>query len=54
MTKNMDSFYYKTFARICLLPYIGGTIIHILRLIYGFSIEEIPSEVDWVVVVIGG
>ena len=50
----MNSFYYKTFARACLLPYIGGTIIHLLRLIYHFPIEEIPFEVDWVVVVIGG
>src|SRR6185295_17983851 len=50
----MKSFYYNTFARVCLLPYIGGIIIHILRLIYDFPIEEIPWEVDWVVLVIGG
>ena len=50
----MSSFYYKTFARVCLLPYIGGTIIQILRIIYDFPIEEIPSEIDWFIVVIGG
>ena len=50
----MPSFYYKTFARVCLLPYIGGTIFHILRLVYKFPIEEMPCEVDGVVVVIGG
>ena len=50
----MSSFYYKTFARVCLLPYIGGTIIHILRIIYDFPIEEIPLEIDWFIVVIGG
>lgn len=50
----MNSFYYKTFARVCLLPYIGGTIIHIFRLIYNFPIEEMSWEVDWVVVVVGG
>ena len=50
----MNSFYYKTFARVSLLPYIGGTIIHILRLIYKFPIEDIPFEVDWVIVSIGG
>ena len=38
----------------CLLPYIGGTIIHILRLIYDFPITEIPVAVDWVVVTVGG
>ncbi len=43
----MGSFYYRTFARVCLLPYIGGTIIHSLRLIYDFRITEIPVEVDW-------
>ena len=49
----MSSFYYKTFARVCLLPYIGGTIIHILRIIYDFPIDEIPLEIDWFVVTIG-
>ena len=48
------SFYYKTFARLALLPYVGGTIVHILRLIYDFPIEQMPTEVDWLVVVIGG
>ena len=50
----MSSFYFKTFARVALLPYIGGTVIHILRLIYNFPIDEIPFEVDWLVVIIGG
>ena len=50
----MSSFYYKTFARVCLLPYIGGTIIQILRIIYDFPINEIPFEIDWFIVVIGG
>lgn len=50
----MSSFYYKTFARVCLLPYIGGTIIHLLRIIYDFPIEKIPLEIDWFIVIIGG
>jgi len=50
----MNSFYYKTFARLALLPYVGGTVIHILRLIYDFSLEEFPFEADWLVVVVGG
>ena len=50
----MSSLYFRTFARVCLLPYIGGTIIHILRLIYHFQITDIPVEVDWVVVILGG
>ena len=50
----MRSFYFKTFARVALLPYIGGTVIHILRLIYNFPIDEIPFEADWLVVIIGG
>lgn len=54
MKRIMSSFYYKTFARVCLLPYIGGTIIHILRIIYDISLEEIPLEIDWFIVVIGG
>lgn len=50
----MKSFYYNTFARVCLLPYVGGTIFHILRLILDFPIEEIPYEVDWFIVILGG
>ena len=50
----MSSFYFKTFARLALLPYIGGTVIHILRLIYNFPIAEMPFEADWLVVIIGG
>ncbi len=49
----MKSLYFRTFARICLLPYIGGTILHILRLIYDFPMEKIPWEVDWVIVILG-
>ena len=50
----MNSFYFKTFARLALLPYLGGTVIHILRLIYNFPIDEIPFEADWLVVIVGG
>ncbi len=50
----MSSFYFKTFARLALLPYIGGTVVHILRLIYNFPIDEMPFEADWLVVIIGG
>jgi len=50
----MKTFYFNTFARVCLLPYIGGTVIQILRLIYDFSLEDIPFEVDWFIVIIGG
>ena len=50
----MSSFYFKTFARVALLPYVGGSVIHIVRLIYNFPIDKIPFEVDWFVVTIGG
>ena len=50
----MNTLYFRSFARVCLLPYIGGTIIHILRLVYHLPITEIPVEVDWVVVTVGG
>lgn len=51
---QMSVLYFKSFARVCLLPYIGGTIIHIIRLIYHLPITEVPVEVDWVVVTVGG
>ena len=37
-----------------MLPYIGGTVVHIFRLIYNFSLEQMPFEADWLVVVVGG
>ena len=45
-TMSSDSFYFKTFARLALLPYIGGTVVHILRLIYNFSIDEMPFDLN--------
>jgi len=50
----MNSLYYRSFARLALIPYVGGTILHILRLIYDFPWEYIPLEADWLVVIIGG
>ena len=50
----MNSFYFKTFARLALLPYIGGTVIHIVRLIYNFPLDELPWQADWLVVLVGG
>ena len=47
-------FYYRTFARVALLPYIGGTVIHVVRLICDVPITDIPFAVDWFVVIIGG
>ena len=46
------AFYYRTFALAALLPYIGGTVIHLLRLVNGEL--EIPIEADYVIVFIGG
>jgi len=37
-----------------MLPYVGGTILHILRLIYNIKIEDIPFEIDWFIILIGG
>jgi len=51
MTKT---FYYRTFAKVAIVPYVGGTIAHILRLIYKFPIEEAPFWIHWIVVLFGG
>jgi len=32
---------------------MGGTILHVLRLIYNPQIADMPSEIDWFVVIIG-
>jgi hypothetical protein len=37
-----------------MVPYIAGTILHIVRLVYDFEMAEIPLEVDWCVVIMGG
>ena len=54
VVSGLFSFYYKTFARLALLPYIGGTVIHIVRLIYNFPLDELPWQADWLVVLVGG
>ena len=51
MTKT---FYFRTFAKVAILPYIGGTVVHTLRLIYKFPITEAPFWIHWVVVLFGG
>ena len=51
MTKT---FYFRTFAKVAIVPYIGGTIAHTLRLIYKFPIVEAPFLIHWVVVLFGG
>lgn len=52
--RRADPFFRSTFARVALAPYIGGTVFHVLRLVLGFPIEEMPCELDWVVLVLGG
>ena len=47
-------FFRATFARVALVPYVGGTIFHALRLVFDLPIEDMPYELDWVVVVLGG
>ena len=49
----MNSIYFKTFARVCLLPYIGGAISQILRLIYNVNNDLMPKQVSWIVIAIG-
>jgi len=50
----MRNLYYKTFAKVAVPVYLGGTIIHISRLIFDFPITKMPVQVDWVVVLLGG
>ena len=50
----MRNLYYKTFAKVAVLVYLGGTIIHISRLIFDFPITKMPVQVDWFVVLLGG
>lgn len=47
-------FYFRTFAKAALLPYIGGTIVHLVRLITGHEVIRIPFEVDYFIVFVGG
>ena len=51
MTKSI---YFRTFAKVAIVPYIGGTVAHTLRLIYKFPIVEAPFWIHWVIVLLGG
>ncbi len=50
----MKLFYFRTFAKVALVPYVGGSIAHTLRLIYEFPIVEAPHWIHWGIVLIGG
>lgn len=50
----MKSFYFRTFTKAAILPYVGGTVAHTLRLIYKFPIVEAPMWIHWAIVIIGG
>lgn len=47
-------FYFRTFSKVAILPYIGGTIVHLLRLIYRLPLVEMPFWMHWVIVLLGG
>lgn len=51
---SMGDFYYRTYAGVALLPYVGGTIVHVVRLMNGNAVIHIPFAVDYVVVFVGG
>ena len=50
----MKTFYFQTFTKIAVIPYIGGTIAHLLRLIYKFPLEAAPMWIHWAIVIVGG
>lgn len=50
----MRNIYYRTFARVGALVYMGGTMIHASRLIFDFPITNMPVQVDWFVVLFAG
>lgn len=50
----MRKLYYRTFAKVALPVYLGGTLIHISRLIFDFPITKMPVQVDWFVVLFAG
>ena len=49
----MHAIYFKTFAKVCLLPYIIGAISQILRLIYNIDNDLMPIQESWAVIAIG-
>ncbi len=44
---------HRVFPRVVALTYTGGTVVHILRLIFRFELKNMPFEVDWVIVTLG-
>lgn len=49
-----ELFFFRTFAKLAIVPYVGGTVANILRLIYKFSLTESPFWIHWAIVVICG
>ena len=43
----------RVFPKVVALTYTGGTVVHIVRLIFRFDLKYMPFEVDWVIVTLG-
>ncbi len=46
-------FYRKTFGHVVAAVYTGGTIAHLLKLVFSFGWEYMPYWVDWALIVLG-
>ena len=51
MKKN---FYFRTFARIAVVSYVGGAFAHTLRLIFRFPLVEAPAWIHWPIIFTAG
>ena len=46
-------FYRKSFGRVVAVVYTGGTVAQVLRLLFTFSLHDMPFWIDWALVVLG-
>ncbi|MDH4070554.1 MAG: hypothetical protein OEV30_09020 [Ignavibacteria bacterium] len=51
---TLTEIYYRSFTKAALTAYIGGTVAHILRLVFEFPLSEAPSWTHWVITIIAG
>ncbi len=53
MDHQLLRFYRNSFGRVVAVVYTGGTVAQVLRLLVGFSFDDMPFWVDWALVVLG-
>lgn len=52
-TASAAGFYRRTFGHVVAVIYTGGSVAHLLKLLFAFGWEYMPYWVDWLLIILG-